>query len=147
MERIGDRARVVPQLDTARLILRPLELADAGQIQRLFPHWEIVKHLAAVVPWPYPPDGALTYIRDVALPAIARGEEGHWTRRLKTAPDERIGCIGLKNSSHDRERKMQRSRQRGRVALAQSREILHHQLEAFGERSLEADGKAGVEAV
>lgn len=97
-----NRARVVPQLDTARLILRPLELADAGQIQRLFPHWEIVKHLAAVVPWPYPPDGALTYIRDVALPAIARGEEWHWTLRLKTAPDALIGCISLKSSGQAR---------------------------------------------
>ena len=67
---------------TARLILEPLAIDDASQIQVLFPHWEIVKHLAAVVPWPYPPDGALAYIRDVALPAVARGEEWHWTLRL-----------------------------------------------------------------
>jgi RimJ/RimL family protein N-acetyltransferase len=87
-----------PRLETARLILRPLELADAPQIQLLFPHWEVVKHLAAVVPWPYPPDGALTYVRDIALPAVARGEEWHWTLRLKTAPDRLIGGIGLKNS-------------------------------------------------
>ena len=89
---------MTPSLETARLILKPLELADAEQIQILFPHWEIVRHLAAVVPWPYPADGALTYIRDIALPAVARGEEWHWTLRLKTAPDQLIGGIGLKNS-------------------------------------------------
>src|SRR3954469_25169723 len=82
-------------------MLRPLALEDASQIQELFPHWDIVKHLAAVVPWPYAADGALTYIRDVALPATARGEEWHWTIRLKTDPDAVIGGIGLKKHETD----------------------------------------------
>ena len=89
---------MVPQLETMRLVLRPLELADAEQIQRLFPHWEIVKHLAAVVPWPYPADGALTFVRDVALPAVARGEQSNWTLRLKTNPEQLIGSIALIHS-------------------------------------------------
>ena len=76
-------------LYTPRLILRPLELADAEQTQKLFPDWEILKHLAARVPWPYPPDGAYTYYRDVALPAMEHGEEWHWTVRLKTDPGQR----------------------------------------------------------
>jgi ribosomal-protein-alanine N-acetyltransferase len=92
--RIGDE-RLVPTLETPRLILQPLELADAEQIQILLPHWEIVRHLASMIPWPYPPDGALTYIRDIALPGTARGEEWHWTLRLKTDPGQLIGCIGL----------------------------------------------------
>lgn len=86
---------MTPELETERLLLRPLELADAEQIQVLFPQWEIVKYLANVVPWPYPADGALTYCRDVALPAVERGEQWHWTLRLKTAPEQLIGCIGL----------------------------------------------------
>jgi RimJ/RimL family protein N-acetyltransferase len=90
----------IPTLETARLILKPLAIEDAPQVQELFPHWEIVKHLAAVVPWPYPPDGALTYIRDVALPAVVRGEEWHWTLRLKSAPEQLIGCIGLKDAKN-----------------------------------------------
>ncbi len=84
-----------PELETLRLVLRPLDLADADQIQTLFSHWEIVRFLANVVPWPYPPDGALTYIRDVALPAIERRELWQWTLRLKTAPDQLIGSITL----------------------------------------------------
>jgi len=34
-----------PLLETARLILKPLELADALQIQTLFPRWEIAQFL------------------------------------------------------------------------------------------------------
>ncbi len=82
-------------LTTARLILRPLELADADAIQALFPRWEIVRFLAANVPWPYPPDGALTFIRDRVLPAMAAGTEWHWSLRLKTAPQQLIGAISL----------------------------------------------------
>ena len=89
---------MVPTLETPRLILRPLELADAEQIQILFPQWEIVRLMSSVIPWPYPPDGALTYIRDIALPGAARGEEWHWTLRLKTDPGQLIGCIGLKQA-------------------------------------------------
>jgi ribosomal-protein-alanine N-acetyltransferase len=90
---------MVPQLETPRLILRPLELADADQVQRIFPHWGDVEFLANHVPWPYPEDGALTYYRDAALPAMARGEEWHWSLRLKTAPEQVIGAIGLLNNA------------------------------------------------
>jgi [ribosomal protein S5]-alanine N-acetyltransferase len=86
---------MIVRLETPRLELRPLELADAEQTQRLFPHWEIVKYLASRVPWPYPDDGAFTYYRDNALPAMERGEEWHWTLRLKSAPAQHIGAISL----------------------------------------------------
>jgi RimJ/RimL family protein N-acetyltransferase len=85
-----------PVLETPRLVLRPLELADADQVQLLFPHWELVKYLAAVVPWPYPPDGARTFYEQVALPAIARGEEWNWSIRLRSNPDQLIGSIRLR---------------------------------------------------
>ena len=84
-----------PTLYTERLILKPLELADAEAIQQQFAHWEVVCYLNARVPWPYPEDGALHYLQDIALPAIARGEEWHWSLRLKSAPDQLIGNISL----------------------------------------------------
>lgn len=84
-----------PTLYTERLILRPLELADAAAIQQQFPHWDVVRYLNALVPWPYPADGALSYLRDIALPAIARGEEWHWSIRLKSAPEQLIGNVSL----------------------------------------------------
>jgi len=94
---------MTPILETARLWLHPLQLSDADQIQELFPHWEIVRFLAGRVPWPYPPDGALTYLRDIALPAVERGEEWHWTLRLKSDPARLIGSINLmKAENHNR---------------------------------------------
>lgn len=86
---------MTPALETSRLLLRPLELADAVQAQVLFPQWEVVRFLSKQVPWPYPPDGAYTFYRDVALPAVERGAAWHWTIRLKTSPDQLIGSIGL----------------------------------------------------
>src|SRR5438270_3095630 len=83
------------ELHTTRLLLRPLQASDARQTQLLFPHWEIVNHLNAIVPWPYPPDGALTFYRDIALPAIERGDEWHWTLRLRESPEKHIGAISL----------------------------------------------------
>jgi RimJ/RimL family protein N-acetyltransferase len=90
-----------PSLQTPRLLLHPLEFADAEQIQQIFPQWEIVRHLAAQVPWPFPPDGAHKFIRDIALPAIARGEAWQWTLRLKTAPAQIIGSIDLRTKENE----------------------------------------------
>ena len=94
---------MIPTLHTARLILRPLELADAEQTQKLFPNWEIMRYLAGRVPWPYPDDGAYNYYRNLALPAMERGEEWHWTIRLKSDPERIIGSISLmKAENHNR---------------------------------------------
>jgi ribosomal-protein-alanine N-acetyltransferase len=93
---------VVPHLQTSRLLLRPLELADAVQAQLLFPHWEIVRYLANTVPWPYPQDGAYIYYRDAALPAMDRGDQWHWTLRLKTEPDRLIGSVSLMKGENNR---------------------------------------------
>lgn len=92
---------MTPTLETPRLVLRPLEISNADQTQVLFPHWEIVRYIRNAVPWPYPPNGAYTYYRDVALPAIERGDEWAWTLRLKSVPDKLIGAISLFRSETD----------------------------------------------
>jgi len=84
-----------PELQTRRLLLRPLTMADAPQIQAQFPRWEIVRYLNNKVPWPYPPDGAECYLRDLALPAMKRGEAWHWTLRRRAEPENLIGMISL----------------------------------------------------
>ena len=88
------------ELETRRFLLRPLVVADAAQIQVIFPEWEIVKYLNNKVPWPYPPDGALTYIREMALPEIERGVAWYWTIRMKSAPEKIIGFISLRKSDN-----------------------------------------------
>lgn len=85
----------IPTLYTDRLILRPLQLADAEAVQAQFAHWQVVRYLNALVPWPYPADGALSYLRDLALPAMVRGEEWHWAICLKSAPGQLIGNVSL----------------------------------------------------
>jgi RimJ/RimL family protein N-acetyltransferase len=92
---------MIPEGRTKRLVLRPLELADAPQIQREFPHWEIVRYLLNRVPWPYPPDGAEHYCRDIALPQMEQGVAWHWTLRLAPEPDQVIGLISLVKGEED----------------------------------------------
>lgn len=87
--------------ETKRLILRPLEVADAAQIQELFPHWEIVRYLRNIVPWPYPPDGARSFCEEIALPQMERGEGWFWTLRLKSEPGQIIGCVNLRKGEQD----------------------------------------------
>ena len=83
-----------PVLETARLILRPIEERDAPAIQRIFPQWEVVKHLHAEVPWPYPEDGAATNTA-MSLETRARGEKFYWVITLKGGDDEARGRIDL----------------------------------------------------
>ena len=85
---------MIPALETERLFLKPLALADAKPIQKLFPRWEIVRYLNAAIPWPYPADGARTFIERV-LPEMERGESFFWTLRTKSAPQQLIGVISL----------------------------------------------------
>jgi ribosomal-protein-alanine N-acetyltransferase len=82
-----------PTIETERLILRPLALSDAPAIQRHFNNWNIIQNLASVVPWPYPDDGAETFVR-LQLEKIAAGEEIHqWVLVLKSGDGEAIGNI------------------------------------------------------
>ena len=91
-----------PSLETRRLLLRPLTLADAGKTQILFPQWDIVKHLNATVPWPYPPDGARQFYERVALPAVERGDHWTWSIFLKADPNQLIGSISLMRGDENR---------------------------------------------
>jgi ribosomal-protein-alanine N-acetyltransferase len=91
----------IPTITTSRLVLRPLELTDVDAIQQLFPRWEIVQLLSNQIPWPYPADGALTFIRDMVLPAMGQGTGWHWSIRLKPAPEQLIGVVSLRDKPDD----------------------------------------------
>jgi ribosomal-protein-alanine N-acetyltransferase len=92
---------MIPEGKTERLLLRPIEIGNAAQIQELFPHWEIVRYLLNVVPWPYPADGALEFVRDVALSAVQRGDQWVWTLRLKSEPEQVIGVLDLRRGDEE----------------------------------------------
>src|SRR3984893_7372722 len=80
-------------IQTQRLILRLLAVSDAPAIQRHFNNWNIIQNLASVVPWPYPDDGAETFIRQ-QLGKIAAGEESYqWVLLQKSGRGDAIGII------------------------------------------------------
>ncbi len=83
-----------PVLETGRLVLRPLREDDVDAIQRLFADWEVVKHLSAGVPWPYPADGsAANMVR--AQAEMADRRKHLWAITLRDAGDALIGVIDL----------------------------------------------------
>ncbi|NPU66272.1 GNAT family N-acetyltransferase [Bradyrhizobium sp. 83012] len=84
---------LTPTLHTARLVLRPLARSDAPAIQRHFNNWNIIRSLATIVPWPYPDDGAETFVR-LQLDKIAAGEEIHqWVLVLRDGDGTAIGNV------------------------------------------------------
>jgi RimJ/RimL family protein N-acetyltransferase len=85
----------VPVLHTQRLVLRPVRSKDAPVIQWRFPKWEIVRWLDAHVPWPYPADGAATFVA-ACLEEMARGENAHWAIVPRSGPADLIGSINLR---------------------------------------------------
>lgn len=92
---------LIRPLATERLILAPLTPADVPAIQERFPVWAVVRWMDGVIPWPYPDDGAQTYLTQIALPAMAAGEVWHWTLREKHAPGELIGVVSLMDKVDD----------------------------------------------
>jgi RimJ/RimL family protein N-acetyltransferase len=71
-------------------------------VQAIFPRWEIVRYLTDQVPWPFPPDGVLTFYRDIAIPAMERGDAWRWTLRLRTNPGTIIGSVDLTRGDTNR---------------------------------------------
>jgi 8-oxo-dGTP diphosphatase len=76
------------RIETPRLILRAVTLADAPWIERYVSDWDIARHTARI-PHPYPPGGAVDFVRsldpkDGPTFAIERREDR-----------EPVGLIGL----------------------------------------------------
>ncbi|MGJ8525623.1 hypothetical protein LMG33818_001351 [Halomonadaceae bacterium LMG 33818] len=88
-----------PPLETSRLLLKPIELDDAGAIQQLLPRWEVVRFLYKGIPWPYPPTGAQDFLKHSVLPNIAKGNLWMWSLRTREYPCQLIGIIELYRSS------------------------------------------------
>lgn len=82
-----------PVLETERLILRPVTIDDAPAVQRHFNNWNIIRHLNAAIPWPYPDDGAATFIKDNVLPRMQTGKAFIWAITIKENGDEAVGIV------------------------------------------------------
>lgn len=83
----------IPTLVTDRLMLRGLNEDDAGAYERHFVDYEVIRHLSATVPWPYPAGGVRTFIREHVLPEQGR-DRWVWGLHRKDAEGV-IGAIDL----------------------------------------------------
>ena len=93
---------MTPILQTERLVLRAITLDDAPAIQKYFNNWNIVQHLSMRVPWPYPDDGAETFIREQCLPKMEEGSSLVWGITLKEAEnDEAVGVVDYRFDDDD----------------------------------------------
>jgi [ribosomal protein S5]-alanine N-acetyltransferase len=88
-----------PTLETERLILRRLELADAPSIQTLVSDKRIAMYSLSI-PYPYPEGGALEFINS-SHERTAQGVSIELALVLR-AEHQVIGCVGLRPKPHKR---------------------------------------------
>lgn len=88
---------MVPEiLETPRLVLRPVRLEDAPVMQSQFARWDVIKYFPKKIPWPYPADGALSYLNNRVLPEMQKGVRHSWAITLRgQAIAPMIGLIEL----------------------------------------------------
>lgn len=84
----------LPVFETERLILRGVTLEDEAAYKKNFVDYEVIRHLAAAVPWPYPENGVSDFIKNGILPQQGNGR-WVWGIFLKTNPSELIGVVDL----------------------------------------------------
>src|SRR5215469_8023101 len=85
----------LPILKTTRLILSDITERDAPAYERHFLDYAVIGTMSHMVPWPYPANGVLEYVRNTVIPNQCTNQ-WFWGIRLKSAPDELIGAIWLK---------------------------------------------------
>ncbi len=84
----------LPTFHTKRLILRAVTSMDIPSYQKYFSDYEIIRHLAVHVPWPYPDDGVKTFLESKIFPN--QGKD-HWMWGIfeSSNPSLLIGCVHL----------------------------------------------------
>lgn len=84
----------LPTFETSRLILKPLSMDFAADYKKHFVDYEVISHLSAGVPWPYPENGVQEFLAKVILPNQGV-DRWTWGLFLKENPNELIGCVDL----------------------------------------------------
>ena len=84
----------VPTFETQRLVLREIEESDGPAYEKYFVNYEVIRYLAAGVPWPYPKGSASEFIRTMIAPHQGV-DKWMWAITLKENKGELIGAIEL----------------------------------------------------
>ncbi|MBK9293352.1 MAG: GNAT family N-acetyltransferase [Oligoflexia bacterium] len=82
------------KFETKRLILKEITIKDAPSYEKNFVDYEVIRHLASTVPWPYPPNGITDFISNIILPNQGN-ERWFWGIYLKSNPSELVGVVDL----------------------------------------------------
>jgi RimJ/RimL family protein N-acetyltransferase len=86
----------LPQLATARLLLRPFDASDGPSVERLAGRWEVAD-TTLTIPHPYPAGAGAQWIGTHAA-AWARRDNLALAICNQTSPDELLGAISLQLS-------------------------------------------------
>ena len=84
----------VPTLETERLLLKEVTLEHVEAYARHFVNYQVIRHLSAAVPWPYPPGGVRRFFEEQVLPRQGKNR-WMWGLFLRGAPGELIGAVEL----------------------------------------------------
>ncbi len=89
--------------ETSRLLVRPICEEDAEAYEANFADFEIIRHFAKSVPWPYPKGNARCHIVSEIIPNLGKNR-WTWCLFLKTDPLLLIGAIDLWRPGHPENR-------------------------------------------
>ena len=84
----------IPKFTTQRLLLKGVTAADIPAYTQHFVDYEVIRNLAATVPWPYPADGVQDFVLNDILPAQGK-DRWVWGLFLRDVPTELIGAVDL----------------------------------------------------
>jgi len=91
------------EFQTERLLLRAVTAEDIPSYTKHFVDYEIIEHLAAAVPWPYPANGVDWFLKEVIWPVQGK-TRWMWGLFEKSNPTELIGCVDLWRVGHPENR-------------------------------------------
>ena len=93
----------LPILKTERLILRGVAAEDIPSYQKYFSDYEVISHLSAAVPWPFPENGVEDFLNSVIFPTQGK-TQWLWGIFEKENPSELIGAVHLWRDSRPENR-------------------------------------------
>ena len=81
----------IEKLETKRLKLVAVTMADKPSYLKYFVDYEVIRFLSTAVPWPYPDDGVDFFINEMVIPLQGK-TRWTWGIHLKDQPE--LGLIG-----------------------------------------------------
>ncbi len=92
----------MPTFKTERLILKAVTAEHIPSYTKHFVDYEVIQHLAAGVPWPYPENGVESFLKSI-WPKLGT-QQWMWGIFEISNPNDLIGCVDLWRDGHPEHR-------------------------------------------